>query len=149
MKNYKGKYTPRNKKKYKGDSSKVVYRSMWERQTFRWIEKNDDIIWWNSEDVIIPYLCETDNKMHRYYIDLYFMTRNGRKYLIEIKPEKQTRPPNKRKKNKAKVLKETLIYVKNMSKWAAAKKFAEDNDCEFQIWTEKTLKGFGIKLLTA
>ena len=149
MKNYKGKYTPKNKKKYKGDASKVVYRSMWERQTFRWIEKNDDIIEWNSEDVIIPYLCETDNKMHRYYIDLYFMTRNGRKYLIEIKPEKQTRPPNKRIKNKAKVIKEQLIYIKNMSKWKAAKKFAEDNDCEFQIWTEKTLKGFGIKLLTA
>jgi len=31
----------------------------------------------------------------------------------------------------------------------AAKKFAEDNNCEFQIWAEKTLKGFGIKLLTA
>ena len=40
---YKGKYTIKNKSKYAGDSNKVVYRSLWERQAFRWCEDNPNI----------------------------------------------------------------------------------------------------------
>ena len=52
---YKGKYTIKNKSKYAGDSNKVVYRSLWERQAFRWCEDNPNIRFWNSEEVVIPY----------------------------------------------------------------------------------------------
>ena len=41
---YKGKYTVKDKKKYVGDPDKVVYRSLWERQAFRWVESQPNII---------------------------------------------------------------------------------------------------------
>ena len=85
--------------------------------------------------------------MHRYFIDVYFKTRAGKKYLIEIKPDRQTKPPTGTRKTK-RYIKEALTYVKNQCKWEAARDFAELNDCEFCIWTEHTLKGMGIKLLT-
>jgi hypothetical protein len=147
MKTYKGKYKPKNLKKYRGDYTKITYRSLWERQTFRWIDGESSIVEWNSEEVIIPYRCQTDGKMHRYFIDVYFKTAAGKKYLIEIKPDKQTRPPTGTKRSK-RFITESLTYIKNQCKWEAATKFASDNNCTFQIWTEHTLEGLGIKLLT-
>ena len=41
-----------------------------------------------------------------------------------------------------------MTYVKNQSKWEAAEQFAAKRNIEFQIWTEDTIKGLGIKLLT-
>mgnify|MGYP003680515468 FL=1 len=63
---YKGKYKLRNPKKYVGDRDKVIYRSLWERQAFIWVESQDNIIEWVSEEVIVPYVCQTDKKVHRY-----------------------------------------------------------------------------------
>ena len=86
---YKGKYRPKNPQKYKGDPDKVVYRSLWERNTFRWIDANPDIVEWNSEEVVIPYRCETDKRMHRYFVDVYYKDRSGAQYLVEIKPRER------------------------------------------------------------
>jgi hypothetical protein len=144
---YKGKYKLRNPKKYGGNPDKVVFRSLWERNTFRWIESQDNIVEWVSEEIVVPYVCETDKKVHRYFIDVYFKTADGKKYLIEIKPKRETAPPKKPKRNSRRYLSEALTYVKNQSKWKAANKFALDNGCVFQIWTEDTLKSLGIKTL--
>jgi len=144
---YRGKYKVKKPEKYVGDHTKVVYRSLWERQVFRWLEDNDDIKKWNSEDVVIPYICATDKKQHRYFIDVYFETVKGEKYLVEIKPKKETAPPKNPGKRTKKYLSEQLTYAKNMSKWKAAQEFASDNGVKFQVWTEETLKGLGIKIL--
>ena len=40
-----------------------------------------------------------------------------------------------------------MTYIKNESKWKAAKKYADDRGYHFEIWTENTLKKLGIKLL--
>ena len=69
MQTYKGKYKVKFPEKYKGDYTKVTYRSFWEKQTFKWIEKQKNVRWWNSEETIVPYICATDNKTHRYFID--------------------------------------------------------------------------------
>jgi hypothetical protein len=146
---YKGKYKIKNLSKYKGDPTKVTYRSLWERQAFRWCDDNPKIVWWNSEEVVIPYRCATDGRVHRYFVDLQIRFDNGKVYCIEIKPEVQTKPPKKRKgQHQKKLLKETMTYAKNVSKWESATKFCEDRNWHFQIWTEKTLKSLGIKLLT-
>ena len=147
MKTYKGKYTVKNRKKYAGDPDKVVYRSHWERQAFRWAESQPNIVEWGSEEVVIPYVCATDNKVHRYFIDMYFKTKDGKKYLIEIKPKSQTAPPKKPKRQTKKYLSESLTFIKNQSKWKAATEFAQDNGAIFQIWTEETLTSLGIKLV--
>lgn len=144
MKTYKGKWKPKNPNKYKGDVSKIVYRSLWERNTFRWMDSNPKIKYWVSEEIVIPYICETDGKRHRYFIDIFFETVDGERYLVEIKPKAQTQPPKGQKKTK-RLLNETLTYVKNTSKWHAAQDFAERNGCKFEIWTEDTLEKLGIK----
>ena len=72
---------------------------------FRWADLNENILAWGSENIIIPYLNPLDGKVHRYFVDNYivFKDRNGNKnkFLIEIKPSKQTQRPVKTKyKNK-------------------------------------------------
>ena len=144
---YRGKYKVKKPEKYDGDYTNVIYRSLWERQFFRWCENNDDVVRWSSESVIIPYICQTDRKPHRYFMDVKVRFKNGKTYLIEIKPECQVLPPVKGKKRKDKFLKEVLTYGKNQSKWEAAEKYCNQRGWEFKIFTEKTLKSLGIRLL--
>lgn len=144
---YKGKFTPKHPEKYVGNVKNIVYRSLWERNAFRWLDDQSAIIEWNSEEIIIPYICGTDGKPHRYFMDLWFRTKGGDTYIVEIKPKKQTMPPKKPKRQTRKYLQESITYVKNQSKWEAATKFAQNNGWYFEIWTEDTLKQLGIKIL--
>ena len=59
---YKGLYTIENKKKYAGDPLNVVYRSLWEREVFKWCDRNPKIKTWSSEEIIIPYYFDMDKK---------------------------------------------------------------------------------------
>jgi hypothetical protein len=145
---YSGKYRVVNKGKYDGDYSAVSYRSLWERQVFKWCDENVDVVKWNSEETVIPYRCKTDNRMHRYFVDLKIQFKNGSTYLIEIKPKKQTLAPKvKTRKTKAYIT-EVLTYAKNISKWGAAEEYCGDRGWHFEVWTEDVIKGLGIKLLT-
>jgi len=144
---YKGKFTPKNPQKYVGDVKGIVYRSLWERNTFRWIDANANIVAWNSEEVVVPYICGTDNKVHRYFMDLWFKTSDGKTYIVEIKPKKQTQPPKEPKRKTRRYIKESLTYIKNQSKWEAASEFAANRGWHFQVWTEDTLKSMGIKII--
>jgi len=144
---YKGKFTPKNPQKYVGDAKGIVYRSLWERNTFRWIDANANIVAWNSEEVVVPYICGTDNKVHRYFMDLWFKTSDGKTYIVEIKPKRQTQPPKEPKRKTRRYIKESLTYIKNQSKWEAASEFAADRGWHFQVWTEDTLKSMGIKII--
>jgi len=145
---YHGRYSVKNPSKYDGDSSRVCFRSLWERQTFRWLDENPDILKWSSEEVIIPYICKTDGRPHRYFVDLKLTFKDGRVFLIEIKPKKETKIPIQPKKKSRRYVTEVLTYVKNQSKWEAATEFANNRGYEFQVWTEDTLKNLGIRLLT-
>ena len=69
MKTYKGRYKPKNPEKYAGDVDNVVYRSGWERYVMKWCDDSLDIVQWMSEELVIPYICETDNRPHRYFMD--------------------------------------------------------------------------------
>ena len=144
---YKGKWKPRNIKKYRGDPNSITYRSLWERNTFRWMDSNPDIVEWNSEEVIIPYRCETDKRVHRYFVDIYYKDKTGATYLIEIKPKKETRIPKKPTRKTKRYLTEAMTYVKNQSKWKAAVEFCANRGWHFEIWHEDILKAKGIKIL--
>jgi len=85
-----------------------------------------------------------DKRYHRYFMDLKITFKDGKTILVEIKPEKETSPPSFNGRKTKRYINEGLTYVKNMNKWAAAQKFAQDNGYEFQIWTENTLKSMGI-----
>lgn len=140
---YSGKYRPKNRKKYGGDPDNVVYRSHWEKLVFMWCDGNPDIKSWSSEEVVVPYLWEVDKKYHRYFVDVKITYNNGKTVLVEIKPDKETRPPKKPDKSK-RYINEALTYTKNVCKWEAAQAYASDRGWTFEIWTEKTLQKMNI-----
>ena len=146
---YNGRYSIQNNSKYEGDPTKVFFRSLWERQVFRWADDNAEVLKWASEETVVPYICKTDGRMHRYFVDLKIQMANGNTYLIEIKPKCQTLPPVQPKRKTRKYITEVMTYAKNISKWEAADKYAKSQGWIFQIWHEETLKNLGIRLLTA
>jgi len=144
---YKGKYKIKKPEKYAGDENNVVFRSLWERNAFRWCENNPKIKLWNSEGVVIPYKCSIDKKLHRYFVDLLIEMDNKKVYLVEIKPKSQTVPPVKKSRKTKRYINEAMTFSRNQDKWTAADKFAKHNGWEFQVWTEETLRNLGIKIL--
>jgi len=40
---YSGKYKVKNPKKYAGDHTAVIFRSMWERHCFKWCDDNPNV----------------------------------------------------------------------------------------------------------
>ena len=90
---YKGKYRPTNPKKYKGDPTNIIYRSLWERKFMFYCDLNDNILEWGSEEFFIPYRSPLDNRVHRYFPDFYikYIKSNGSicRSIIEVKPDRQ------------------------------------------------------------
>lgn len=144
---YKGKYRVQNINKYKGNPVNVIYRSLWERCLMKWLDDNPKVEWWNSESIVIPYRCATDNRVHRYFVD--FQIKIGEKILcIEVKPESQTiQPKRKQGKKESRFITEVMTYAKNVSKWEAASEYCLLRGWTFQVWTENTLRNLGIKIL--
>ena len=137
-----GVYRPVNRNKFIGIKL-PEYRSSWELKFFQWCDKNSNVLEWGSESVIVPYRSPVDGRMHRYYVDNVIALREGNtinKYLVEIKPYKQTQPPVSSKRKKAStILYEQKTYAVNQAKWAAAKIFATKKDMNFIILTETEL----------
>ena len=107
-----------------------------------WADSNSQVLQWGSEELVIPYISPVDQKIHRYFPDFIMKvaTNTGiiKKYLIEIKPEAQTRPPIP-KRNTKRLYEETAAYAVNTSKWQAAEAFCLKHDLTFVIITEKSL----------
>ncbi len=143
---YKGRYRPSNPKKYKGDSSNIIYRSLWERKFMVYCDNQKKILEWGSEEIVLPYRSPIDNKVHRYFPDFYIKVKesNGKikRYIIEIKPKKQTVEPKMKKKKTKGYIYEVYEYAKNQAKWKAAEEFCKDRMWEFKVLTEDEL---GIK----
>ena len=127
---YKGVFRPNNPKKYVGDSRKIIYRSSWERKFMSYCDRNPDIV---------PYVSPFDKKVHRYFPDFLVKTSSCKKVMIEIKPAIQCKPPKPRSRKTKRYLQEQLTFIKNISKWRAAKEYCSDNGLEFKIMTEKEL----------
>lgn len=141
---YKGKYTVKNPEKYDGNPHDVVYRSHWEKLVMMWCDRTPDVKKWNSESVVIPYFYDVDKKYHRYFMDFKITFTNGKTFLVEVKPKKETDIPKKQGKTKKRYINEAVTYVKNQNKWEAAWEYAKDRGWEFHIWTEETLTEMGI-----
>lgn len=138
-----GVYRPKVDGKYKGKHY-PVYRSGWELKFFRWCDNNPNILSWNSEGVVVPYVSPLDNKVHRYFVDSLITIKENndiKTYLVEIKPSSQVNPPQQKKyKRKKTIIYEQRMYVVNRAKWDAAEKWAKKKGIEFKILTEKELR---------
>lgn len=140
---YKGRYRVLNPSKYKGNLSEIVYRSSWELKFMTWCDRNASVLEWGSETVVIPYKSPVDNKLHRYFVDFYVKIKNKEnkitKYLVEIKPEKFTKPPEIPKRQTKKFIQEVFQYGTNQAKWKAANEFCQDRGMKFLVLTENDL----------
>ena len=140
---YKGKYQPSFPEKYRGNPSNIIYRSLWERKFMKYCDLNENILEWGSEEIALPYRSPLDGKIHKYFPDFNIKVKEktGRikKYIIEIKPKKQTIEPTPQKRKTKGYIFEVTEWVKNQEKWKAAKEFCEDRQWEFKIFTEDEL----------
>ena len=140
---YRGRYIPTYPKKYKGDPSNIIYRSLWERKFMVYCDRNDRILEWGSEEFFIPYRSPLDGKIHRYFPDFYVQVKTKqntiKKWVVEVKPKAQTRPPRTPKRKTKKYITEVRNYAINDAKWKNAIEYCKDRNMEFIIITEDEL----------
>jgi len=145
---YKGKFSPRNPKKYVGDHTKITYRSGLELKLMNFLDKHTDVHSWGSETVIIPYRSPIDNKYHRYFMDfvVQFKKADGtvETCLIEVKPLKQTAAPKKPSRVTRRFLKEVQTWGVNSAKWEATQEYCAKRGWKFIIMTEKQINGLQV-----
>ncbi len=146
MRYYQGYFKPINPQKYKGDPTKITYRSSWELKFMSYLDKSPSILEWSSECIVIPYYCSVRKNYHRYYPDFWIKKQNSQGVsidLIEIKPSIQVAPPKQRTvktpKQRQRLIEEMQTYLINSSKWLAAEAYCKLRNWNFCKFTEKEL----------
>ena len=167
-KNYhQGNYIPKNKDKVikLNTSGGCYYRSSWERIIMKYLDFNENIIIWGTENLQIPYQMKhfengnTTIKEHSYFPDFYYQMRMNdgsvKSVVIEVKPMKEykmvqdlnegrlTIPENSMKKLKNFEYDLKMAY-KNKTKWETMIAWCDKKGYEFIIVTEDHLKKFNI-----
>lgn len=142
---YEGKFVPKHPEKYLGNVNNIIFRSSLEYNSFEFCDNNPYILKWASEEIKIPYMKPMPNgrdfKPANYFPDLYIeyidKNKNLKKVILEIKPEKFI---NKSKsKKRATAIAENYVYVINMIKADAAKKWCDVRGIEYRFAIEKDL----------
>jgi hypothetical protein len=154
----KGRYKPKNPRKYRGDPTNIIYRSQYELTYMRWCDSDPSVIEWSSEEIKIPYRSILDEayekknrlpykRWHRYFVDFYVKVRSRdgteKRYLVEVKPKHETKPPVTKGTNKSSktILRQKMTWAVNSAKWEAARAWCSRRGMEFKIITEKELYG--------
>ena len=134
------KWYPKNVSKYIGDVNNITTRSSWEVRVLNHCDNNPRVVGYSSEEVIIPYRSPLDNRIHRYFVDMYVVIQddegNLNKYLVEIKPAAQRLPPKPPKKLTPRFIAEVKTYSVNQAKWAAATEYCKHHKMQFLIVDE-------------
>jgi hypothetical protein len=129
-----GIYPHNNLKKFFGKLP-IVYRSSLELLFINRLEQLDTVDKWSSEQIIIPYTIF--GEVHRYHTDFTVILKDGRKYLIEIKPLSLV------PLNEAAIRRSPEMY-KNACKWKAALEWSKNNGYIFKVITEDGIKSMNI-----
>jgi hypothetical protein len=107
------------------------------------LDTNTKVIGWSNEEIVIPYLSPVDNRYHRYFPDFYVEVLNssGNKdcMILEVKPYKQSVPPEARKKMTKSYINEVMTYGVNDAKWKAATEYCNKRNWKFKVITEKDI----------
>lgn len=136
-------FIPKNYKKYTG-TYPIRILSEWERLFCQYCDLTPTILEWSSESIAIPYFDPVKGHKRRYYPDFKVKILNKDnsidKYIIEIKPDRETRQPKMAGKKSRKTQKtQELTYLTNCAKWKAASNYCNKMGLKFKIITEKTL----------
>ena len=134
-----------NFEKYIGDPGKIIFRSGYERRFATYCDINDRIVKWSSEPLKIEYFHPVDKVMKPYNVDFYVKIDKGNnvfnEYIVEVKPAKQLKKP---KQPEGRMTEKKLLaynsqlktYIVNMSKFQAAKVYAEGRGWSFVVVSE-------------
>lgn len=133
---HQGYVNPNTLKKYANEckDQPIIYRSGLEWKFMQYCENIDAISKWASEPLAIPYYNRLLKKQANYYIDYVIEDKDGNVCLVEVKPYAQTQKPNVFDSEYAK-----KMWITNVDKWTAAKKYCNEHNMKFIIVTEKTL----------
>ena len=138
-----GRYVVQNKEKYVANLQECEYRSTWELKYMKYLDRAPSVIEWGSENIAIPYYSPVEKKTRRYFVDFYVKVRSTsgehKKFIIEVKPAIQCKPPRKPKKQTPAYITKLKSFLMNQAKWKAARKWADKRGWEFVILTEKEL----------
>ena len=104
-----------------------------------WCDRSSSVTEWGSEEIIIPYISPADGRRHKYFPDFYVKI-GTKKYMVDVKPLRQTKQPKKQKKQTKAYITEVVTYAINQAKWEAAREYCKDRGWEFMLITEKELK---------
>ena len=139
---YSGTFRPRNPQKYIGDHTNIVYRSTWECKYMDWLDRNPDVMSWASEELTVPYKSPVDGRYHRYFPDFLVKLRTSdgklKTLMVEIKPKKQSFPPEKRKRVTKQYINEVTTWGVNRAKWKAAIEHCKDRGWQFVVMVSDT-----------
>jgi hypothetical protein len=143
---YKGFFKPTRPEKYRGDPTKIIYRSSYELKFMIYLDQHPYITEWASEEFSIPYRSPVDNRIHKYYPDFFVKKKDDKgkveTLVIEIKPAYQTVPPKVQTTKSKRYIREVVTYGINDAKWRAAEIYCKERNWKFVKLTEKEL---GIK----
>jgi hypothetical protein len=132
-----GIYTPKNPDKYIG-KHKPKYRSGWELTFMTFCDSNNNVLYWASESLRIPYRNPITGKPSTYVPDFFVVYENKRgskvAEVVEIKPKKQSLI-----ESKVASAKDRLIVAVNHAKWAAAMAYCKSQGYAFRVITEEDL----------
>jgi hypothetical protein len=100
----------------------VYYASSYEKQAFEKLENDDNVSSYDRAKVAIKYVRPDDHRMHRYVPDILAELKDGKKMLIEIKPNS--------------MLNDEIVK----SKISAAQLYCRKKNYEYTVWSEKDLQ---------
>lgn len=103
----------------------------------KYLDENQSVEWWASEELPIWYRSPVDQRTHRYFPDFIVKTKK-KTFILEVKPDHQTKPPKQKRRTK-KFLQEAATYAVNQEKWRAADIYCQERGWEFKLVTEKHL----------
>lgn len=132
------KYSVHNVHKYKGDINNIELKSSWEIDFAKFLDFNEKVLEWSSEEIKIPYFNPIKNHRTLYYPDFWVKYEN--KYgeivqeLIEVKPLSQIKKPGPKATKY-----QRCTWIVNQSKWDAAFKFCRRSGMNFKILSEKSI----------
>lgn len=131
-------YIPLNPEKYCG-TYPIICRSSWEYRMCEWFDFNKSVFDWSSEGHRIRYFDPLNGKNRIYYPDFYVKFTNKKKFIVEVKPEKDMRMPKKGRKSQKTMMIREHTFLINQAKFKAAKQYCKKLGMEFVIITEKDL----------
>ena len=141
---YKGRFVPKAPEKYKGDPTRIIYRSLWELKLMKYLDSHDDVLYWASEEFSIPYRSPIDGRMHRYYPDFWVKKRNSsgiiEQVVIEVKPQKHIDPPKVQKRKTRRYMGEMARHAVNMRKFEVAEEFCNNRGMKFQLMINHSIQ---------